>query len=413
MLTLGAFLFTQATFSQLTAPAEFQSAKIDSLAQRLVRENRVTGLNLLFARNGKIIYRKAFGQAAAGRPMQTNDIFRIASQTKAITSLAAMMLWEEGRFLLDDPISRYIPAFADTRVLDKYHPEDTSYTTVAPHRAITVRDLLRHTSGISYPVFSVDPRHNAIYAKHKVPTGIGSAGNLDSFVQLIAKQPLSHHPGEAYTYGLNIDVLGRLIEIWSGQPLETFFRERIFSPLGMHDTYFRIPAAKAARLAPVFSFVNGRFEPVTTPIYEGNDPDYPLRGGIIPSGGAGLSSTAEDYARFLQLFLDGGTYKGKRLISPAAIRLMTTSQIPAGVPAKWDWPEFAFGLGFSLVTPQNQANGPVPEGTFFWGGAFNTHYWADPANNVVGIILTQEYFPASFWDLGFLFKNAFYTSLEK
>ncbi|WP_341841427.1 serine hydrolase domain-containing protein [Chitinophaga caseinilytica] len=413
MLALGALLLTQPVFSQQPAPTTFQEARIDSLAQRLVRTGKVQGVNLLFSQNGKIIYRKAFGKADENRPLQTGDIFRIASQTKAITSLAVMMLWEEGRFLLDEPVSNYIPAFANLRVIKDFNAADTTYTSVAPNRPVTVRDLLRHTSGISYPLITGDPRFQAIFAKHKVPTGIGSPGNLKNFVDQIALQPLVHNPGEAFTYGLNIDVLGRLVEIWSGQPLEVFFRERIFRPLEMNDTYFRVPDDKAKRLVPVFSATGGRLHRQTAPIYEGNDAGYPLQDGIIVSGGAGLSSTTADYAKFLQLLLDGGVYKGKRIIGNAAIRLMTTPQIPQGATAKWDWPDFSFGLGFSLVTPQNQAAGPVPEGSFFWGGAFNTHYWADPANDIVGIVFTQEYAPASYWDLGTLFKNVFYTALEK
>lgn len=412
LLTLGALLLAQPLFSQKPAPATFNEARIDSVAQRLVRSGEVHGINLYFSRNGKPIYRKAFGKAGEQRPLRTDDLFRIASQTKAITSLAVMMLWEEGRFLLDDPISKYLPAFAETRVLSGFQAADSSYTTAPLQRPITVRDLLRHTSGIGYPIITADPRLSAIFAKNKVPTGIGSAGHLAAFTDLIARQPLLHQPGADYTYGLNTDVLGRLVEVWSGQSLEVFFRERIFVPLGMHDTHFRVPDAKAGRLVPVYTKTDGRLQPVARPIFEGNDVNFPLRDGIILSGGAGLTSTTEDYARFLELLLNDGVHNGKKLIGTAAIRLMTSPQIPSEIHPKWDWPNFAFGLGFSLVTPQNSAQGPAPEGTFYWGGAFNTHYWADPATGVVGIVFTQEYLAPSVWDLGILFKNVFYTALE-
>lgn len=394
-------------------PTTLPAKNIDRLAETLLQQQAVSGITILLIKDGKTIYNKAFGTADASGsiPMKTNSIFRIASQTKAVTSLAAMLLWEEGKFLLDEPVSKYIPEFKNPQVLADFHKGDSTYTTVAAKREITIRDLLRHTSGISYPVFSIDERMSAIYAKDGIATGIGSAGVLADQIRKLGQQPLLHQPGTAFTYGLNTDVLGYLIELWSAMPLEAFLRQRIFEPLAMHDTYFRIPEKKSDRLVALMTKGANGFVAVNAPIYEGNAFNYPLQEGVYASGGAGLSSTTADYARFLQLFLNNGKVDGKQLIGSRTIALMLTNQLAPGTKINGEDENFQFGLGFSLVTEKNKFLHSIGVGSFYWGGAFNTHYWVDPKEKLIGIVFTQEYMPESYWDLGYRFKNVIYSTL--
>jgi CubicO group peptidase (beta-lactamase class C family) len=388
--------------------------RIDRLAEQLTKTQQIAGVSILLFKDGHPIYNKAFGYADLEKKkvLQPNSIFRIASQTKAITSIAAMMLWEEGKFLLDEPVSKYISEFKHTQVLKQFNPADSSYTTQPVIREITVRDLLRHTSGLSYPVFSVDERMNAIYAKAGISTGLGSKGVLKERIALLAGQPLLHQPGEAFTYGLNTDVLGRLIEIWSGQNLNNFLQTRIFDSLEMEDTYFHVPKDKSERLVAMHQKINGKLSKRKEQIYEGNEVGYPLLNDIYLSGGAGLSSTTTDYMKFLQMVLNKGIYRGKRLIGQKTIELMLKNQLTKSMKINGEGEDFQFGLGWGLVNERNNYLHPLSTGSFFWGGAFNTHYWADPEEHLIGLVFTQEYMPDSYWDLGYLFKNVFYSLVE-
>ncbi|WPV68143.1 serine hydrolase domain-containing protein [Chitinophaga sp. LS1] len=389
-----------------------QTQRIDNLAKALIDKKQAAGIDILILKDGKPFYSKAFGYADVERklPMHTDHIFRIASQTKAITSLAAMMLWEEGRFMLDEPVSKYIPDFRNTRVLDKFNASDSTYTTIPALREITIRDLFRHTSGLSYPVFSGNPEINAIYAKAGIATGIGSKGSLKDQIALLAKQPLVNQPGDRFTYGLNSDVLGYLVEIWSGLPLDEFFYKRIFEPLEMKDTYFHLPQQKADRLVAlsVKNKSDSNYKNVNKLIYEGNDPNYPLMKNIYLSGGAGLVSTTADYAKFLTLFLNNGQVGGKRLIGAKTLELMITNQLANNIIRPGS---LQFGLGVALVTPENKFMQAISIGSFYWGGIFNTHYWVDPKENLIGLIYTQEY-DAYSEDIGHLFKNVIYSTLD-
>ncbi|MDQ1087127.1 serine hydrolase [Siphonobacter sp. SORGH_AS_1065] len=385
--------------------------KLDDLSNRLIANKEVVGMNVLLMQDGNVLYNKAFGYAnvSTKQPLQTDHIFRIASQTKAITSLAALMLWEEGKFLLDDPLSKYIPAFKNPKVLGQFNPADSSYTTVPAQREITIRDLFRHTSGIAYPVFSGNRIINAVYAKAGIGTGIGSKGILKDQMLLLAKQPLFHQPGVSFTYGLNDDVLGYLIEVWSGMSLDTFLQSRIFEPLGMRDTYFHLPQSKAKRLVGLsVKDKDGKFSEVSAPIYEGNDPAYPLADGIYRSGGAGLVSTTADYAKFLSLFLNKGYARNKRVIGSKTLALLLTNQLPDEIkrPAG-----LQFGLGVALVTDHNKYLQSPSVGSFYWGGIFNTHYWVDQQQHLIGLVYTQQY-DAYSEDIGHLFKNVIYASLD-
>jgi len=391
--------------------------RIDSLITLNINAQHIPGAVALIMRNGQVVYNKAFGYAdiAARKPMQTNSIFRIASQSKAITSLAVMMLWEEGKFLLDDPVSDYIPAFKNPRVLVSFNAADSSYTTRPASREITIRDLLRHTSGIAYPAVFSDPVMQAIYAKAGIPSGIGTTtSTLKEKMPLLAALPLQHDPGAAFTYGINTDLLGYLVEIWSGQPFDVFLRKRIFEPLEMTDTWFHLPANKQSRLATLYESRGTALVPVTHPIYEEVDPLFPNLPGTYLSGAAGLSATVADYAKFLSLYLNKGVYKGKRLLGPKTVELMLTNQLTDSMrisPLPPQPENFRFSLGgFALETAKNDYLLPFTTGTFGWGGAFNTHYWADPAEHITGLLFTQEYL-SPYWRIGEEFKVAVYQAL--
>ncbi len=385
------------------------SQKLDSLSARLVKTQEVAGVNVLLIQEGKVVYNKAFGYAdvATRQPLQTTGIFRIASQTKAVTSVAVMMLVEEEKLQLDDPVSRFIPQFKNARVLAEWNPADSSYTTVPAPREITVRDLLRHTSGISYPMITGDPKMTPVYLKEGIRAGVGERGSLKNGMEKLAALPLAHPPGAAFTYGLSTDVLGYLVEVVSGASLDAFFRKRIFQPLEMTDTYFRLPNEKAHRLVSLSQKEDDGFKKVTDPLYGYIQPNYPLENGLYLSGGAGLVSTTADYARFLQMLLAKGVYKGQRLLKAETVEMMITNQLPEGIA-----PGFSFGLGFALVSEEGHSAGTPGVGTFAWSGVFNTHYWADPEAQVIGLVYAQQYLPASYSELGTAYKKVIYTHLN-
>ena len=379
--------------------------RIDRVIGDLVARDDIPGAVVLIVRDGHVAYQKAYGyrNTATHAPLHTDDIFRIASQSKAITALAVMMLWEEGRFLLDDPVSRYLPAFAHPTVLTAFHPADTTWEAAPAKREITIRQLLTHTSGLDYPAIG-NPEFRAIYAKAGVPSGIGNdRDRLADKMNLLATLPLRHEPGERFTYGLSSDVLGYLVEVVSGMPFDKFLRTRVFDPLGMDDTWFYLPPDRAGRLVTLHGGASGKVAPMTAAAYDGVDPDYPALTGTYFSGGAGLSSTAEDYAKFLQLFVNGGELNGVRLVSRKTVELMLTDQLPTM--------DDEFGLGFGLETAANDWRSPVSVGTFSWGGAFNTHYWADPQENLIGLIYTNIY-DTSHWNIGDIFQVLTYQAIE-
>lgn len=358
---------------------------IDNMFQEAVANNKVPGVVALIARHGKIVYHKAFGTAnASGEKLKRDAIFRIASQSKAITSTAVMMLWEEGRFGLDDPISNYIPEFKDAQVLDSVMPDGT-YKTIPVKDPITIRHLLTHTSGLGYGVIDGDSRFRKMYKE---------AGITDLFttepitiaesVKKLAKLPLHHHPGEKFTYSEGLDVLGYFIEIVSGMPFDEFLRQRIFNPLGMNDTWFYLPESKQARLVKVQTKTDEKWTNYPTTFY---DPDYPIKGAkTFFSGGAGLSSTAKDYATFLQMYLNNGELNGTRILSRTTIQFMLENQVGETLKAAGIY----YGLAFAVVEEDSAAKGGnLSEGTFQWGGYFNTQYYADPEEQLVVILMKQ------------------------
>ncbi|NJB86910.1 CubicO group peptidase (beta-lactamase class C family) [Lewinella marina] len=364
--------------------SEARLARIGSMLEEAIAEGQVPGAVALVARNGKIVYHKAFGTAAAdGRELERDAIFRIASQTKAITSTAVMMLWERGLFQLDDPISKYIPAFADARVLDTLY-EDGTYDTRPADKPITIRHLLTHTSGLGYGVIDGDPRFKRLYADAGVTDLFTTEDvSIEESVLKLATLPLHHDPGAAYTYSEGLDVLGYFIEVVSGEPLDEYFRNHIFEPLGMDDTWFYLPPDKHDRLVAIQRPTDDGWENYPTTFY---DPDYPVTGARrFFSGGAGLSSTAEDYAAFLQMYLNGGELNGTRLLSRTTVQSIMANQV--GDLLK---PGAYYGLAFGVVDETGQGRGGRgSEGTFDWGGYFNTQYFADPQEQLIGILMKQ------------------------
>ena len=383
---------------------------IDNNMQAWVDKNWISGGVGLILRDGKPVYHKAFGYANKENKvtMRTDHIFRIASQTKAITSVAVMILFEEGHFLLDEPVSKFIPGFSKPKVLDKFNEKDSSYTTLPAKREITIRDLLTHTSGIGYAQIG-SKEANAIYAKNGVVGGIGVKGiTLAENINRLATLPIFHQPGEKYTYGLNTDVLGYLVEVVSGMTLDQFFQKRIFEPLGMKDTYFYLPKEKQSRLVTIYSQKKGvqsemdeRYT-INGTFYR----DYPNMNFDMFSGGGGLSSTITDYAIFLQMMLNEGEYNGVRLLSRNSVRMMTQNQI-GNINNGTD----KFGLGFGIVTEAGSGKLPTNTGTYSWGGMFSTSYWVDPKEKIVGLFFTNIY-PAEHGDVHDRFKVLMYQAIN-
>ena len=363
--------------------------RIEDMLTQAVKDENIPGATAIIVKDGKIVFHKAFGMAdVPGKvPMKPDNIFRIASMSKAVTATAVMMLWEQGKIMLDDPISRYIPEFKNPQVLDGFKMADSSYTTKPATREITIRHLLTHTSGIGYGVIDGDEKMKAIYKK---------AGIVDLFttdpvkigenIKKLGKLPLHTNPGDKFIYSEGLDVLGYLIEIVSGQTFDEFLQKNMFEPLGMTDSYFYLPSSKADRLVKVSTKKDGKWANFTDTFYDVN---YPAKGArTFYSGGAGLSSTAKDYATFLQMYLNGGEYNGKRLLSRTTVNAILSDQMldTPGTEKNGS----IYGLAFGIQRDRGAAKGGNGSpGTFEWGGYFNTAYFADPKEKIIGVIMKQ------------------------
>jgi CubicO group peptidase (beta-lactamase class C family) len=385
-----------------------RAARIDRLLQQYVDEARVSGVVALVLRDGRPVYERAVGWAdkEAGTKMAPDTIFRIASQTKAITSVAILSLMEEGKLTLVDPVSRYIPSFASSKVAVK----NESGVSIAPaRRPITIRDLLTHTSGYSY---GTDPQVAAEYEAK----GLGPAAGYGWFtadknegicdtMERLGTLPAVSQPGEAWVYGYNTDILGCVVEKVSGMPLDQFVQTRITGPLGMKDTQFFLPAAQRQRLAAVYSI--GRDGTIVRapdgPRGQGTYVDGPRRSF---AGGAGLLSTAHDYARFLEMTRRGGEIDGVRILSPRTVALMTTNQIGT----LHSQTGLGWGLGFE-TTDRVGANGLDGVGAYGWAGAYASMYRVDPESKLV-IVMMMQVLPNTS-DLGRKFPTVVYQALEQ
>lgn len=354
-------------------------ARIEQLLNRKIAEKRIPGAVVLAARHGQLVLHKAYGMKDVEQQkiQKNDDIFRMMSMSKAITSVAVMMLYEEGLFSLDDPISKYIPAFKNGQIIDGINP-DSTYTAHPAKKEITIRHLLSHTAGIPY--------QNPLYAKAKIPYYFSVKNEtIAETMSRLGALPKFHEPGEKFTYGLNTDVLGYFVEVVSGMPFDQFLKKRIFEPLGMNDTGFYVEDAKKERLVTVYEEI-GKTAGIT-PKPRSEWTDYPISGAKkYFSGGAGLTSTALDYAKFCQMLLNGGSFNNKILLSRKSVELMTTNQI--GELEIRDNTN-KFGLGFELYTAKGKAKIPSSEGAYEWGGMYYTHYTIDPKEDLLLIVLFQ------------------------
>lgn len=401
---------TEAGKTPVSGISQERIAKLDAMLEEAMQKDQVPGMVAMVVKDGKIVYHsaKGFSDVESGKAMEKNSIFRIASQTKAITSTAVMILWEEGKFRLDDPISKYIPEFKNPQVLNTFRYGDTTYSTKPSSKEITIRHLLTHTSGLGYGVIDGDERMKMIYHK---------AGVMDLFtteditigesVKRLAKLPLHHEPGAKFTYSEGLDVLGYLIEVVSGMPFDQFLKTRLFDPLGMNDTRFYLSEAQAPRLVTVQTRKENKWVSYPVTFY---DPAYPKTGAkAFFSGGAGLSSTTEDYAKFLQMYLNGGIYNGKRILSPITIQTIMSNQVGdlLGDGGK------DYGLAFGLVDQKGvQIGGMGSLGTFDWGGYFNTQYFADPEKKIIGLIFKQTSGAGNGDETGWKFRQMVFSLVE-
>jgi CubicO group peptidase (beta-lactamase class C family) len=354
------------------------SQRLERVRQQMkadVESGRIPGAVLLIARNGKIAWLDALGfqERKSQRPMKTDSIFRIASMSKPITSVAIMILAEEGKLDIGAAVAQYLPEFREVKVgLDK----------VTPKRAMTVQDLLRHTSGLTYGIFGSSPV-DELYRK----SNIFASKSLAEMVATIAGLPLAHQPGEFWEYSVSTDVLGRIVEVVSGMELDRFVAARITGPLKMTDTGFYLNAAQAARLARADAPPAGAADATAKP--------------AILSGGGGMLSTAGDYARFCQMMLNGGELDGVRILSPKTVALMTSDQLPPSTDrhtsvatllnAFGPTPEMgtSFGLGFAIRTDAGRNPVPGSVGDFSWGGIRGTYFWVDPKEKLVTVLMMQ------------------------
>jgi CubicO group peptidase (beta-lactamase class C family) len=370
---------------------------IDPTRRRVtfVDRREVGGIVTLVAREGKVVdvHAVGFQDIEAKTPMRPDTIFRIASMTKPITSVAVMMLYEDGKLLLTDPVSKYIPSFKNQRVISN---GEGGAAPVAARREMTIRDLLTHRSGLTYSFLNGGTVGNA-YRQAGISDGLTvTPGTIGDNVDKLAAAPLVSHPGTAWNYGLSTDVLGRLVEVVSGTTFDVFLRDRIFKPLGMNDTSFDVPDQKWARLATVYSpDGSGGIRPMKDPETFGNTVMSPIAYYKAPkryfSGGAGLTSTAHDYARFAQMLLNGGELAGVRLLSPKSIELMSSSHTADLPPGAVFGGSDEFGLGFRVVTDLGASQTLGSEGIFGWSGIYGTTFWVDPKERLVAVVMVQRY----------------------
>ena len=385
---------------------------VEELLTDDINNNKIPGAVVLVGNEKGIVYHKAFGvkNPLTNEKYAIDDIFRIASMTKAITSVAVLKLWEDGKINLDDPIEKYIPKFKDAKILETFNDKDSSYTSKPSTKKITIRQLLTHTSGIGYDFIDGNPSIKAIFHKKKqsfMKNGVMCFCDEDvtigEAIRNLADVPLHHEPGEKFTYSMGLDVLGYMIEIVSGKKLDVFYHEEIFEPLDMNDTYFYLPDSKKERLVPVQTKKDNNWV-----IFEDDrfNENYPVEGKRkFFAGGCGLSSTVEDYYKFLSVFLNNGKYKGKSFIGKQTNDLIFQNQLPES---------FGFGIGLALgivLEKDLKSGGTGTAGTLLGGGYWNTSCFTDPNDKVIGIIFKQtQKIPDNSSNL---FKRAVVSSIVK
>lgn len=408
--TLAAAQWPAPLPSVAPAAAGFDAERLQRVGGWLraeVAAGRIPGAVVMVGRGGKLAYVDVVGQQdrAAGKPMARDSIFRIYSMTKPLVSVAAMMLVEEGKLLLEAPVARYIPSFANARVgVEKTDASgNRTLELAAQQRPMTVQDLLRHTSGLTYGFFG-----DSLVKKAYVAAGVGISGDFTTaeFVEKLAALPLHFQPGSTWDYSYSTDVLGRVLEVVTGESLHSLLKRRLLDPLGMRDTSFYVPEpARQARIA----------EPLAddSTIGVGAPVGDPRKVEKFESGGGGLVSTADDYARFAQMLANGGTLDGRRYLGAQTLAFMTADHLGgiARTPLYLPGPGYTFGLGFAVRTEAGQAPYTSPAGEFNWGGAGGTYFWVDPKNDLFVVFMMQS--PRQRVPYRSILRNMVYAAIEK
>lgn len=357
--------------------------RVTALLERYIQKRQIAGAVALVARKGAIVHLQAQGAAdlESQKPLATDSIFRLASMTKPITSVAVMMLHEEGRFLLDDPVSKFLPEFREQpQVAIPNAPNERAtggHRLVPADGPITIRQLLTHTAGLASGTSGVTQEAYKALQKVSQPEN-----TMQQYCEALAKLPLNFHPGTRWEYGPATNVLGRLVEVIAARGLDEFFRTRVFQPLGMDDTYFYLPDAKLPRLVTAYTNDNGSLRKLTAL-------GPAARNGRYFAGAGGLAGTAEDYLRFCQMLLNGGQLDGTRLLSRKSVEAMTANHI--GKLTLWQdaYKGYGFGLGFRVRLDVGQSATLGSVGEYGWGGAYGTYFWNDPKEQMVGILMIQ------------------------
>ena len=374
-------------------------SRITQWMQRWVDSGRLPGLLVAVVRDDRVAWFDTCGfrDVDTKRAVEPDTVYRIYSMTKPITTVAALMLYEEGCFQLDDPVATFIPAFADTRVFASGDAE--SFSTVPLARPVTVHDLMTHTSGLTYG-FQHEHAVDALYRERRIEFN-ANVGPLADLVEATAAQPLAFQPGTRWNYSVSTDVLGRLVEVWSGVPLDAFFADRIFGPLGMSDTGFHVQDGRGDRLASNYVQADGG----GLALADRADESRFLEPAVTLSGGGGLVSTAADYLRFMRMLRGHGTLEDTRLLGRKCVELMTMNHLPGdlvdmGRPrfAEMPFAGIGFGLGVSVVLDPVKARILGSPGEYAWGGMASTAFWVDPAEDLLVLLLTQL-MPSSAWPI--------------
>jgi CubicO group peptidase (beta-lactamase class C family) len=364
--------------------------RLDAAMQNVVDHKQLSGIVIVLARHGKIVHFRAFGKKdlASGAPMENDTIFRVFSMSKPITSAAMMILYEEGKWNPEDPISKYIPEFAHLRVFNGFD-ENGKMVLEDPIHPPTMRELMTHTAGFTYGFAPTDPVDKMYGDQHVL-----ESNNLQDMINKLSRIPLLYQPGTRWVYSLSVDIQGYIVQKLSGMPLADFMRQRIFEPLRMKDTGFYVPKGKWSRLATLYTGnKSGELVPFTGPAL-GLDFSKPP---TMPSGGGGLVSTASDYLRFAQMLLNGGELEGSRILAPATVKLMSSNHLHAnlmtgqfGIGLQRMRPGFGYGYDMAVFTNPALADNPVGKGTFLWDGAAGTWFWIDPQYDLVFVGMIQR-----------------------
>ena len=393
----------------------FSSERLENLhalMQRTVDQKQIAGIVTILARHGKVVEYRTYGQRdmASGAPMTKDVIFRDFSMTKPVTGVAMMILYEQGKWLPSDPIAKFIPEFAHLKVY-KGTGADGKMILVDPDHAPTMRELMTHTAGFTYGFFGDTPV-DKMYREENLL----ASKNLQEFVEKLSRIPLLYQPGKGWTYSMSMDIEGYIVEKLSGQSLPDFMRDRIYQPLGMRDAGFFVPAEKRNRFTTLYrTGPNG--ELIADASASRRSGDYDVQP-PMPSGGGGMVSTAEDYYRFAQMLANGGELDGKRILSPATVKLMASNHVPAelltgqfGIGYQVMRPGFGYGYNGAVVFDPLEANLPDGKGEFFWDGAAGTWFWVDPTNDVVFIGMIQRMLGPASPNLEYESRSAVYGAL--